>query len=347
MNVTTAHRAEGMTTSRTVDRHLTHRSALAEVFLTDFVRVDGDTFRAAAQLPPGHFYYGDHIGHIGHPAPHDPLAVFESVRQMLLCAMHVQHGASRDTKAITATADLEIANPQLLRAEGGPLDLALMGEVAFEKAHGTDVSRVVHEVEVLTSDARSMGRVRVDTALRHGDAYEKIRMSHRAGQPPDSNSRTLLAPPPAEPVAPYLVGREHPGNVVLGDAVSTGDAVTAGLRVPVTHASMFDHPQDHVPGPVMMEAARQATLLLAGERLGLAPTKLYLREMRASYHRFAELDSKIVVRASLLAEAGPDAARRDCAAEVILDQGGDPVARLEVRLGSALDLEHDTKQSRL
>ena len=56
MSTTTAHPVTGLSTDRTIDRHLTHRAALSEVFLTDFVSVDDETFCAAAQLPPGHFY---------------------------------------------------------------------------------------------------------------------------------------------------------------------------------------------------------------------------------------------------------------------------------------------------
>ena len=99
--------AQVLSTQRTLNRRLVHRSALAEVFLTDFQSVDENTFRAAAQLPPRHFYYSDHTSR---PAMHDPLAVFESVRQMLLCAMHLQHDAGHDTKSITATASLEITD---------------------------------------------------------------------------------------------------------------------------------------------------------------------------------------------------------------------------------------------
>lgn len=339
MNLTTADPATGLTTDRTIDRHLTHRAALAEVFLTDFVSVDDETFHAAAQLPPSHFYYGDHIAR---PALHDPLVVFESVRQMLLCAMHVQHGASDDTKAITATADLEITDARPLRADGSALDLTMLGRVALEKSRGDAVSRVVHQVEVLTRDGRDIGRVEVDTALRAGDAYQELRMSHRTSQPPLSSSGALLSPPPRVAVAPHLAGRENASNVVLGDAVSGGDTVAATLRTPASHTSMFDHPQDHLPGPVMMEAARQAALLLAGECLGLAPAKLYLRQMRASYLRFAELDAEISVQARLLPESGSGsgAVRRGCLAEVVFDQDGDTVARLEVQMGSILSAEH-------
>jgi hypothetical protein len=315
--------APGVATHRTVDRRLVHRAALAEVFLTDFLRVDHDTFRAAAQLPPSHFYYGDHTVR---PATHDPLAVFEAVRQMLLCAMHLQHGAGDRTKSITAEAGLEITDPWTLTAEGRPLDLSLHGRVALEKTYQGATSRVVHEVEVCTAGGDFVGTVRVDTALRPDDAYQALRMAYRTDPPPSSDALPDAAP--AEPVPPHLVGREHARNVVLQAVRTAPGEVSALLRLPVRHSSMFDHAQDHVPGPVMMEAARQATVLLAGECLGLAPSKLWLRSMRAGYARFAELDGDIVVRARLL----PDGADAACHAEVAFVQAGETAATMDVRL---------------
>ena len=315
-------------TQRTVARHLVHRAALAEVFLTDFRSVDDRSFHAAAQLPPSHGYYGDHTGI---PRLHDPLAAFESVRQMLLCAMHLQHQAGPDTKSITATADLEITDPRPLRATGGPLDLRLLGETLLAKEYHGAISRVVHRVRVLVGD-RQVGTVTVDTAQRPDQVYQSLRMSHRSSLPPSSD--TLSGYPAGEPVAPYLVGRERSANVVVQDVRAQGGALVARLHVPVAHPSMFDHPQDHVPGPVMMEAARQTSLLLAGDRLGLSASRLFLQGAGAQYLRFAELDSDITLRTTAL-EDEPGTA---VATAVDFEQGGEAVARIRVRLGSTVGL---------
>ncbi|MFJ9816694.1 AfsA-related hotdog domain-containing protein [Streptomyces sp. NPDC101151] len=312
-----------LTTQRTLARHLVHRSALAEVFLTDFQSVDEHTFRAAAQLPPRHFYYGDHTGR---PAAHDPLAVFEAVRQMLLCAMHLQHDAGSDTKSITATATMDITDVRPLRVRGA-LDLALEGSVDLAKNYQGAVSRVVHRVRVLAG-GREVGVITVDTAQRPDDVYEKLRMSHRAGPPPYSD--TLPGRPDGVAPPPWLVGRERAENVVLEDARSDGEALVCRLRVPVDHPSMFDHAQDHVPGPVMMEAARQASLLLAAEREGVSPGSSWPAYMGAEYLRFAELDSDITVVTRRAAD-GPGRST-----DVAFVQRGEEVARMRVRLDSTL-----------
>jgi hypothetical protein len=324
-------------TSRTVDRRLVHRAALSEVFLTGFRSVDAQTFRGAAQVPPRHFYYGDHLSR---PAVHDPLAVFESVRQMLLAATHLQHGAGTGTKAITAQATLDITRLAPLLHRGGPLDLDLRGYVVLEKTYQGAVSRVVHEVRVDTADGRTAGTVRVDTALRPDDVYGELRMSHRTGPPPHSGDLPVTAP--GEPVGTYLVGRTDPGNVVLARRSDEGgnQPFSALLHVPVRHPSMFDHPQEHVPGPVLMEAARQAVLLLAGEQLGLSPDGLSLTYLHAEYLRFAELDSELVVGAQLVPV--PADGRTAVCGQVVFEQSGAEAARMEVRLGSLVGLRRAT-----
>ncbi|GAB2688240.1 AfsA-related hotdog domain-containing protein [Kitasatospora kifunensis] len=325
-----------LSTRRTIDRHLVHRAAIAEVFLTDFRTIDSTTFEAAAQLPPAHSYYGDHTGR---PELHDPLAVFESVRQMLLCAMHLQHGASHDTKSITAECRMEITDPLPLLADGGVPELTLLGKVALEKLYDGVTARVVHDVEVLVG-GRSVGTVSVDTALRPNDIYQGLRMSHRTTPPPYSD--TLPTGGPAAPVRPHLVGREHAENVVLRDVRDTEDTVVARLHVPVAHRSMFDHPQDHVPGPVMMEAARQAAVFLLGERFGQAPAKLFLQQITATYLRFAELDSDLLVQACLVPDDDAAAADGGKLIAVSLLQSNQTVARIQVRLGLTVGWPQDT-----
>lgn len=319
-----AEAAQILSTQRTLSRRLVHRSAISEVFLTDFQSVDENTFRAAAQLPPRHFYYGDHTAR---PALHDPLAVFESVRQMLLCAMHLQHDAGHDTKSITATASLEITDPGPLRARGA-LDLLLLGSVQLAKNYQDAIARVVHQVRVMAG-GRQVGVVTVDTAQRPDAVYEKLRMSHRATPPPMSDAVPVRTDGVAPP--PRLVGREQAENVVLENADVTDGAVHARLRVPTAHPSMFEHAQDHVPGPVMMEAARQAALLLAADGQAPSAAGFYPQYIDAEYLRFVELDSDITVVTRRVSDPVDGGLRTETA----FVQQDETVARMRVRLATA------------
>ncbi|NKI40577.1 AfsA-related hotdog domain-containing protein [Streptomyces physcomitrii] len=315
---------------RTVSRRLVHRFGLEEVFLTDFQSLEKDgPFLAAARLPRAHAYYGDHLGH---PRAHDPLAVFECVRQALLCATHLHHDAPTGTKAITAECRLEITDPAALLLRAGDergYDLELRGRVDLAKHHEGVLSRVVHAVEVQLCGAK-VGTVTVDTALRPPAVYEKIRLKDRSTTPPMSDRLGHQETPSDLPA--HLAGRRDADNVVLTRVEPGEGALTALLRIPVSHTGMFDHPQDHLPGPVMMEAARQAGLLLLTEEFGRTPAKTQLVSLTAGYRRFAELDSPITVHAQLAPGADP----REGAYELTVEfrQEDAAVARMELRFAA-------------
>lgn len=315
---------EPLRTDRTIARDLVHRTALEEVFLTDFQNTDGG-FAAAARLPRSHPYYCDHTAH---PAAHDPIAVFECVRQMLLCAMHLHHGVAGDTRSVTASCELEITEPRALSVADGGYELTLLGSVVEAKERDGATTRVVHEVDVLLGATR-IGRVRVDTALKQPESYQRLRMRSRVTPPPLSVD--LVAREPVSRVAPYLVGRQQAANVLLIEPKIDGSALTARLRVPVSHPGMFDHPHDHVPGPVLMEAARQAGHLLQVELFGLSPAKTMPVELRAAYERFTELDSEILIRASFANLVGPGQPLY-----VHFRQDGELVADMRLRMGSTV-----------
>ncbi|MBP5935265.1 hypothetical protein F3K43_03990 [Streptomyces sp. LBUM 1476] len=75
---------------RTVPRHLVHRRSVAEVLLTDALRVSDTRFLIAAQWPLRHSTF--------RPDPegrHDPVFVVETIRQMGLLIPRVFLGSPR------------------------------------------------------------------------------------------------------------------------------------------------------------------------------------------------------------------------------------------------------------
>ncbi|MBB1154446.1 MULTISPECIES: AfsA-related hotdog domain-containing protein [Amycolatopsis] len=321
--MTTPTALEPLGTAATIDRKLVHRTALEEVFLTGFRSLPDGRFAGSARLPRAHRYYNDHTNH---PAVHDPVAIFECVRQMLLCALHLHHDAPAGMKAITAACRMDLTDPLALKLDKG-YDLDLLGTVAMHKEREGVTVRVLHEVEVRLGST-VLGTIAVDTAQKDEQRYQDLRMAFRDTKPPMSDD--LLASEPLSRVPPYLVGRQERDNVLLlGPEVRDG-TLTGRLRVPVSHPGMFDHPQDHVPGPVMMEAARQAGTLLAGELFGQASSKTVLVGLDAAYTRFAELDSDILITATAGSGATEPIAVRFL-------QEGEPVAEMTIRMANTVE----------
>lgn len=289
---------EGLSFDRTVSRRLVQRDGLQEVFLTDFrARFDG-RFTAGARLPRAHPYYNDHLQE---PRLHDPLVILESVRQALLCAVRMHPDAPRDAVALTLATRLEIGAPGAL-ARGRDLDdLELHGREQRGWSRSGVLSRVVHRVHLVLGGAE-LGSVTTDTALRTPVAHRRLRLLGRPTPPPSSDQ--LLARERASAVAPYLLGRQRPENVLLLEPEFAGGGLTARVRMPFSHPSHFDRRQDHLPEAVLLEAARQAALLLVGEEFGRSPARSVLLGLAAEHRRFAELDADLALRASFVPRPG-------------------------------------------
>jgi hypothetical protein len=87
--------------------------------------------------------------------------------------------------------------------------------------------------------------------------------------------------PLPRPADPQLVGRAEENDVLLA---AGGDGLRWQLRNDVTNTLLFDHPVDHVPGLVLIDAAQQAAHAAA------SPTRIELTDIAITYERYVELD---------------------------------------------------------
>ncbi|MFY1681810.1 ScbA/BarX family gamma-butyrolactone biosynthesis protein [Micromonospora sp. WMMD730] len=264
----------------TVPRQLVHRSAVAEVLLTDWQQTGATTFVLAAQWPRGHSFYGVRDGQF------DPLLAAETIRQAGILLAHVGFEVPQSCFFLMQRLAFGCV-PEQLHAADEPFDLVLTVEV------GAVLRR-----------ACTIGGMRIDVTLRHGGdlvgegsgwlrcvspaTYERLRWGGQA--------RAVGPPPVVTPADPASVGRQHPADVVVGPADPQG---TRQLRVPLHHPVLFDHPLDHVPGMLAFEAMRQAALAATGR-----PGALVVGA-DATFPAFLELDREctLVVRS---VTAAPD-----------------------------------------
>ena len=97
--------------------------------------------------------------------------------------------------------------------------------------------------------------------------------------------------PLTAPTAPQTVGRMSPMDVVLSP-VNEPDCWQ--LRVDTRHPVLFDHPVDHVPGMLLMEAARQAWAATHGSPMPLGFT--------GAFQRYIELDAPCTIRTATIGD---------------------------------------------
>jgi hypothetical protein len=112
-----------------------------------------------------------------------------------------------------------------------------------------------------------------------------------------------LGPPPL--LDRKLVHKDHEQNVFISrfEPLSEDhpDDFIGQLFIDKTHPFFFEHPLDHVPGLMMVEAGRQLGTAVAHEfyNVPLGETVFILNGMEVDFTGFAELDSPVFVNSSV------------------------------------------------
>jgi hypothetical protein len=280
---------------QTISRHLVHRAAVSEVLVTDAARLDADRYAVAAQLPRGHSLFND-----GNGEYHDLLALAESVRQAGTLLAHEYEGVPLGHVFPLRTAEIDIDDVDALRA--GPDPAPLVARISM-----TDPQRRDGQLIALTvkADIHVEGR-RVGTG--GGAMYFVEPGSYATFRPPAAHATG--APPPVAPVSPGRVGRANGRNVVIGEPdEGPGSPIHYPLVVDTGHPFFFDHPQDHVPGMLLLEAFRQAALITVAEGLAVPVSQCVVVSCRARFTSYAELDHRVTCRVAtdrpILPPSGP------------------------------------------
>ncbi|MFB7514395.1 ScbA/BarX family gamma-butyrolactone biosynthesis protein [Streptomyces sp. NPDC056144] len=304
--------------TRTVDRLLVHRDALGEVFLTDLQPIDDESYAAAGQLPRSHAYYGDHLLR---PAHHDPLLILETCRQAALAGAHRFFGVPADNKFILTHLTLRIDEPQAVFVGSSPLRLAMRVRISSRRERAGRVTGLDYDITLSSGTGAAFGTASVGLRFKDPGGYLTLRLNNRDGMALPS-SAAYPSGTPGAPVAPHLVGRANPDNVVLLDGVVVGDSAQALLRIPARHASLFDHPQDHLPGMVIAEGARQLALFAALDIRGLSTSKTLVTSLDVRFTRFGELEDDTVLSAVVGELGGPVRPYEDPADHTLYTLGG-------------------------
>ncbi|MFJ9946903.1 ScbA/BarX family gamma-butyrolactone biosynthesis protein [Kitasatospora sp. NPDC091207] len=270
---------------RTVSRHLVHASAVSDVLITGWQATGPYDFLLGAQWPRLHGFY-----RLADDRHHDPVLMAETVRQAALLIGHVGFGVPRgDHFAIDELCySLGPAGLEGLAVTAAPASLMLKVSCQdVRMRHGRPASLRVHaEIE---RDGRPVGHGSGELRVLSPVAYTRLRgPGLRPAGPRLPGAPTGMALTHPVPTAPELVGRERAADVVLGSSSGPDSWL---LRVDPGHPVLFDPAADHVPGMLVLEAARQAA-----QRLRY-PEPVVPVELQCSFDRFIELDRPCLVRA--------------------------------------------------
>ncbi|MFJ9343301.1 ScbA/BarX family gamma-butyrolactone biosynthesis protein [Streptomyces sp. NPDC101733] len=268
-------------------KQLVHRTVPGEVMATGWSRTDDTHFRVTAQWPRSHSFYTPVAGEY-----YDPLMIAETIRQAGFLVAHSEFGVPLGHQFLLWELALSV-QPEQLKIHEAPAVVDVAVTIVEVKRRGNgDVTALRYEMDIMRDGLLAASGSATTTCASPG-VYRRIRGAYALGG--NITPLSLTAP-----VAPQNVGRTSPVDVVLSPI---GEPNRWQLRVDTRHPVLFDHPVDHVPGMLLMEAARQS----AASILGL--TSILPLGITVDFRRYVELDRACVIEARLLPERLPDGRR--------------------------------------
>ncbi|MER6101161.1 ScbA/BarX family gamma-butyrolactone biosynthesis protein [Streptomyces sp. NPDC001832] len=244
-------------------RLLVHRSDAEDVFPTGWTPQTDTQFSVSARWPRAHRFFA--------PAGRyqDPLLIAETMRQTTMLLGHAAFDVPLGDQFVMWELAYVSEPDQLLLGEA-PWDITVDVSCSRIRRRGRSIGSM--RVELLlhrlgTVLARGGGRISCTSAK----VYDRLR-----------GDRVIGAPIPLLPaVAPAEVGRTDERDVVLAPGPQRG---VWQLRLDTRHPTLFARPNDHVPGIVLLEAARQAAI-------AVTPGHDFLpASVKTDFLRYVELD---------------------------------------------------------
>lgn len=292
-----------------VARELVHKTAAERVLLTGGVQYAPDGFIVAAMLPRDHCLYGQEESGWA-----DPMPATEALRQAGYYIQHRFFAVPETHKFILGAVEVEIdAAGQTTRDSWLPVNLQVTCTPTAKWTQRRLCMRLEVEYSVggVVCGRGSLMSQAVDPRLYHVIRSRKV-------APPFEPLPFIGCP-----LSPGEVGRRRKQDVLLAD---DGNRDGWLLRLHHGNAEMLDHPVDHVPGMVLLEAFRQAALASTPPSAGPRPSIVGLRTEFAS---FCELDAPVRITAR------PQPIRARAARMVVrvaAEQDGSELATGEVEL---------------
>ena len=265
----------------TVPRHLVHRHAVAEVFLTDY-RIESDSvYHVAVQLPVSHRIFD------ASSEQHDPLGVAEAFRQAVVLLCHTRYDIPLHFKFLMETFSFEMLGALGVQPTAGPLMFSLTVDNLTHRdgaVSGVDVSGV------LTEGTRPVARCNAVARGVSPEGYRRIRQGQE-----DYRTSERILPPGAAVIGPERVGRSSDRDVLIS---TDADRQTVFCTPDPRNHSLFDHPVDHIPGMILFEAARQAVREHTGD------PATHIATLSAVFPRFTEWETPCHVSTTRLDASG-------------------------------------------
>jgi len=235
----------------TIDRRLVHRDSINEVLLTDLIRLGERELLVAAQWPRSHrVYRPDRYGR------HDPMLILESIRQTGLAVSHLAFDVGFDQQSLMRDVSFTLDQQTEPRGLLSSTNLAITVRCQDVITRAGRLRGMTIELS-FTADGLPFATGRGTVRWMSTNNYTALRA--RSGIRLDWDQlrwNNVIPPRRASSIRAaddvLLTPQARPGN-------------RRRLVVPLDHPVYFDHPLDHAPGMLLIDAAWQAVAEQRGE----------------------------------------------------------------------------------
>lgn len=275
----------------TVPRQLVHKHAVEAVYVTDSAALSETEFVCAAFLPRANTPTTRSTSQ--RFCRYDLAMMIELGRQAVFVVTHRHMGVPANYSTLLNSIGLELIDTSVVGRMASPSRVLI-------KVRG--ISRTNARGRIVAGDfvmdvfegERHTARMTATGSVAAPEKYKIARMVTR---------EALVAKPWETPealpcVAPGLVGRDRAASTLVSalTAVDGSRQFRGQMFVDSDDLFFFDHPIDHVPGIVSIEAIRQAAVLAVSElHPQLSPEDVLVRSFSGDFSGFGEADLPLEV----------------------------------------------------
>jgi 2-oxo-3-(phosphooxy)propyl 3-oxoalkanoate synthase len=240
-----------LTWTRTIDRALVHRDAIAEVLLTDVIQLGETEFVIAAQWPRSHRVYRPDID-----GRHDPMLILETVRQAGLALSHIGFNVGADQQSVMHNVGFTLNPDTEPRALRSATNLTIGVHCRNVVYRGPSLRSMTVELRFVADGQKfAIGTGMISWLSRRTYTALRARAGARITDPQQPvTDLQRVAASPLRAADDSLIAYQPDGS----------DSRRL-LVVPVQHPVYFDHPLDHAPGMMLIDAAWQAVAAMRGD----------------------------------------------------------------------------------
>ena len=267
---------------QTVPRSLVHKRRLENVLLTDVRSCGDDRFICAGHLPIAHRFFNEP----GRSPRRDILFYTELGRQASLAISHAFLEVATEDVFIFEQSEAAVAEAAWTPASPAAIEPAFVEIRIHEmtRRRNNAVNRVVAE-HIMTIGDEEVFRGTGAWTVQPAALFQRLRRMSAPRLAPAAPSNVAPFPAPVH-VDGSRASAEHVVITTPQYAADTA-AFVAALIVNETHPYFFDHPCDHVPGMLLLEACAQLAMA-AGRRVLAGPAPLGIAAYEVNFAQFVE-----------------------------------------------------------